>query len=192
MCDDFVWPSDRARAENDELDRVCDYLEDVLNQLDNEGLPPFDPSRPREEQGLYGKFYVRRVDGSDLPGGKHFGCRYFVLDVDHDKYAAEALGTYANACEQEYPELAKDLRQEFGATSPGSEWVRCSERLPTVTGHYCVALSDPDDIGWSTSVSWTAFWNGDGFEDCDPIEDGQPVTHWMPLPQPPKSKEGES
>lgn len=68
----------------------------------------------------------------------------------------------------------------------GGEWVSVDERLPDKTGHYCVALSDPDDVGWSTAVSWTAFWNGDGFEDCDPVEDGQPVTHWMPMPQPPQ------
>jgi hypothetical protein len=31
---DFVWPSDSHRAENRELDRVCDYLEDTLDKLD--------------------------------------------------------------------------------------------------------------------------------------------------------------
>ncbi|MDY6797933.1 MAG: DUF551 domain-containing protein [Pseudomonadota bacterium] len=68
----------------------------------------------------------------------------------------------------------------------GDGWISVGERWPDKTGHYCVALSDPDDIGWSTLVSWTALWNGDGFEDCDPVEDGQPVTHWMPMPQPPQ------
>ena len=32
MSNQFVWPSDRARAENDELNRVCEYLESVLDQ----------------------------------------------------------------------------------------------------------------------------------------------------------------
>jgi DNA repair exonuclease SbcCD ATPase subunit len=31
---DFVWPSDEHRAENRELDYVCDYLEDTLDKLD--------------------------------------------------------------------------------------------------------------------------------------------------------------
>lgn len=31
---DFTWPSDVARAENDELARVCNYLEDVLDERD--------------------------------------------------------------------------------------------------------------------------------------------------------------
>lgn len=29
---DFIWPSDRARAENDELSRVCEHLEEVLDE----------------------------------------------------------------------------------------------------------------------------------------------------------------
>ncbi|PHS48665.1 MAG: hypothetical protein COB05_05345 [Marinobacter sp.] len=71
------------------------------------------------------------------------------------------------------------------ADKPERGWVKPEDQLPELTGWYCVALADPDDIGWSTSVSWVAFWNGDDFEECGPIEDGQPVTHWMPLPKPP-------
>ena len=78
-----------------------------------EALPERDQSKPAEEQGLFRKFVVHRVDGSDAPGGKHHGCRYFVLDVDHDPHAVEALAAYANACEATHPELAKDLRVEW-------------------------------------------------------------------------------
>ena len=83
-----------------------------------EPLPEFDASRPRTEQGLYRKFNVSRVDGSDGPGGKHDGCDYFVIDRTHDKYASAALLAYAAACEAEYPMLAADLRSAYGATSP--------------------------------------------------------------------------
>lgn len=31
---DFIWPSDAARAENSELDRVCEYLEEALDEHD--------------------------------------------------------------------------------------------------------------------------------------------------------------
>lgn len=31
---DFIWPSDIARAENDELNRVCEHLEEVLDERD--------------------------------------------------------------------------------------------------------------------------------------------------------------
>lgn len=74
-----------------------------------------DESKPAEEQGLFRKFEVRRVDGSDAPGGKHFGCRYFVLDVDHDPHARAALTAYADACEPTHPNLARDLREKWGA-----------------------------------------------------------------------------
>jgi hypothetical protein len=60
-------------------------------------------------RGLYGKFIVRRTDGSDQPGGKHDQCRYFVLDLDHDKYALSALRAYARRCAKTHPMLSRDL-----------------------------------------------------------------------------------
>lgn len=62
-----------------------------------------------EKRGLYNKYDVRRtVD----PNGKHADCHYYVLDLIHDKFAAPALEAYADACEAEFPALAKDLRTE--------------------------------------------------------------------------------
>jgi len=63
-------------------------------------------------RGLYGKFYVARVDESDMPGGKHQGCDYFVLDLSHDPYAGPAIQAYIDACKDEYPLLAEDLRKK--------------------------------------------------------------------------------
>jgi len=57
-------------------------------------------------RGLYTKFHVERLDD---PTGKHKGCRYFVLDLNHDKFAIPALQAYIGACINEYPELAHDL-----------------------------------------------------------------------------------
>ena len=84
-----------------------------------DALPERDTATPAEQQGLFRKFDVRRVDGSDQPGGKHHGCRYYVLDVDHDPYAAAALGAYADACKESHPELARDLREKWGAADSG-------------------------------------------------------------------------
>ncbi len=70
----------------------------------------------RRTTGIYHKFNVERTDGTDQPGGKHHGCRYFVLDLDHDKCAKPAMAAYAEACESEYPALAADLRIEAGET----------------------------------------------------------------------------
>lgn len=47
--------------------------------------------------GLYRKFNVTRVDGKDKPGEKHHGCRYFVLDIDHDPHARQAIGAYVQS-----------------------------------------------------------------------------------------------
>ncbi|MRV72528.1 hypothetical protein GJ700_12490 [Duganella sp. FT92W] len=63
-----------------------------------------------QEQGLYEKFAVRRTDGRDAQGEKHEHCRYFVLDLDHDKHALPAIAAYADSCKDEFPQLAADLR----------------------------------------------------------------------------------
>lgn len=72
----------------------------------------------RRTEGLYGKFEVRRTDGTDAPGGKHDGCTYFVLDLQHDKHMPAALRAYATSCDKEYPVLASQLRivaDDFGS-----------------------------------------------------------------------------
>ena len=61
--------------------------------------------------GLYDKYLVQRRDASDLPGEKHEGCRYFVLDLTHDPFAIPAIRAYVAACAEEYPKLAEDLNQ---------------------------------------------------------------------------------
>ena len=70
----------------------------------------------KRSTGLYHKFNVQRTDGTSVPGGKHFNCRYFVLDLTHDPYAGPALAAYADSCEAHYPLLARDLRDQRGAT----------------------------------------------------------------------------
>lgn len=85
-------------------------------------LPERDPSKPTEQQGLFRKFEGCRTDGGDQPGGKHHGCRYYVLDLTHDQHAPAAMRAYAAACAVTHPLLAADIVAEFGAAprAPGT------------------------------------------------------------------------
>ena len=76
-------------------------------------LPERDTTKPAEQQGMFRKFEVRRVDGSDEPGGKHHGCRYFVLDLDHDPHAAAAMASYGEACKETRPALSAEISAEY-------------------------------------------------------------------------------
>jgi hypothetical protein len=80
-------------------------------------FPERDTSIPAEAQGIFRKFVVTRVDGSDKPGGKHEGCEYFVLDINHDIHAGSALVAYAKACKETHPELSADILNRYGITS---------------------------------------------------------------------------
>lgn len=68
---------------------------------------------PAKAQGLFHKFRVQRIDGSDRIGGKHYGCRYFVLDLTHDEHAPVAMRAYAAACRVTHPQLARDIEVEY-------------------------------------------------------------------------------
>jgi len=74
----------------------------------------------QQEQGLYHKFNISRTDGTDAPGGKHFGDEYFVLNLTTDKHTIPAIAAYAESCADEYPLLASDLRAKVAATVKAS------------------------------------------------------------------------
>lgn len=66
---------------------------------------------------------------------------------------------------------------------PQSAWIPCNERLPKCkepvliciyNSEMVVATLDDDKIGFSTDDTWTH---------------RKYVTHWMPLPEPPKEEE---
>lgn len=69
---------------------------------------------------MFEKFRVQRTDGSDAPGGKHHGCKYFVIDLDHDQYARAAMRAYAAACRATHPLLADDIEAEWGKADGAS------------------------------------------------------------------------
>jgi hypothetical protein len=69
-------------------------------------------------EGLYQKYRVTRTDGQSEPGCKHHECKYFVLDMKHDKHAKAAILAYAHSCEGEYPALAFDLLVAIGQIPP--------------------------------------------------------------------------
>lgn len=79
------------------------------------------------KDGIQRKYEVRRTNGSSEPGGKHEHCAYFVLDLEHDKHAIDALLAYARSCERELPELADDLRRIVNAEAD-KQFARCNCR----------------------------------------------------------------
>ncbi|AXW87798.1 DUF551 domain-containing protein [Lonsdalea britannica] len=55
-----------------------------------------------------------------------------------------------------------------------SDWIKCSERMPAVSGYYHVIWN-------GKHISMAPFLFG-SFQCIDP----EKITHWMPLPEPPK------
>lgn len=73
-------------------------------------LNEFDPTKAQRDQGLYRKYNVSRVDGSDALGERNENAQYFVMEITNDAFARTAVLAYADACELLYPLLAADMR----------------------------------------------------------------------------------
>lgn len=87
---------------------------------------------------------------------------------------------YRNSDDRGFIEKIADHLIANGVTV--QQWVQVSERLPdknvVVLVHYIHSYCDTDGY-WSIC---TTFFDGDQFG----IWAGYKVTHWMPMPQPPK------
>ena len=75
-------------------------------------------------------------------------------------------------------------------------WKKLSEEKPPDDGFYLVYINEVNDLGKSEFI-WIANWNmqygdrGHRFEDIDGADDirkGAQVTHWMPMPERPRSR----
>lgn len=110
-------------------------------KVSDPAFPERDTAKSTEEQGIFRKFDVRRADGSSAPGGKHHSCRYFVLDLDCDKYAPTAMRAYANACLATHPQLSAEIIDEFGA-APAVAAADIRKALSEVVQCFDAALSE--------------------------------------------------
>lgn len=93
----------------------------MQSQAQQPAFPPRDLTKPAEQQGMFSKFHVERVDGSSAKGGKHHGCRYWVLDLDHDKHAPAGMRGYAEDCKETHPVLSAEIFAEFGMQSQAQQ-----------------------------------------------------------------------
>ena len=94
--------------------------------------------------------------------------------------------------------IIQDLRREnakLRARVP--EWILVDNRLPEETGRYLTIKKRiaPDDFGGNrTDIVILRFFVDDGFRMPTHIPDwinkkiNEEVTHWMPLPEPPKGE----
>ena len=64
--------------------------------------------------------------------------------------------------------------------SENNGWIKCSDRLPELDDDgYSYPVLAVNEIG---DIKVVSFYGDEGWDSCTEI------THWMPLPQPPKEK----
>lgn len=112
--------------------------------------------------------------------------------VELVKNALAAYGSKTNEVLEPF-EFIADFMMANGVTV--QEWTSVNDRLPDETGRYLAVKKRiaPDELGGSrTDIVILRFFVDDGFRMPTHIPDwineeiNEEVTHWMPLPQPPK------
>ena len=87
-------------------------------------------------------------------------------------------------CDQKIEGLADDVMYIIANGVTAQEWISVKERLPqekvNCIVHYKHAYCDNDDY-WAIGM---CFYDGEKFQ----LNPAYKVTHWMPIPQPPKGE----
>lgn len=131
---DFIWPSDNARAESPELERVCDYLECTLDRLEvaeerirvqNQRLDLTDSYRRKLFEckdalnNLRSEYHNRTAElegeNEDLQNEIQSMRRQPVVSVDVAQVATDVLEAVAEAAKENGALSEKDIREAIPA-----------------------------------------------------------------------------
>ena len=170
----------------DPTEAVADYLLDSgVTVQDGKPLDAF--LHPVDAyKGLKAKYLVFKADTGERVGN----C--FVLRPDKDPAAVEAIRAYARATDNET--LAEDIYNWVGKGEPVQEWISVDDRLPDNKEHDWVLAQVVEDNGFMhiPKVMEYRQQKNDWFEETygwlSEHNGAFTVTHWMPLPQPPKGE----
>jgi hypothetical protein len=158
----FQWLSEEFEIIGDTEHLIANGV--TLGKPLTEYLHPIDTY-----EGLKGKYLVFKAD----TGEQITNC--FVLRPDKDGAAVDALRAYANSTTAQI--LAEDIYNWVGKGESAQQWIPVTERLPEEN----TAVLTYRESGIEVEFREKRGWDYDEFTQC-------PVTHWMPLPQPPKGE----
>lgn len=104
-----------------------------------------------------------------------------------DAYVAnmELVEMYNNTCEPRTKEALRDAMQIIAKAPTVAlprKWIRVKDRLPKVDSRVLTL----DKWGHIHDREFRKYMNGKTYFSPDGLEPGRDVTHWMPLPEPPK------
>ena len=179
------------------------YLNELITNIEFAARAPVEVVR-----AMAAELQKRREADSAEPASNHEE-----LPLDYLQGQKDGLEWAAQLAEANHPqtgdwlyddpvELAKAIRKgpdmpEAAGNSPVTPdgWISCSERMPEMGERQCYVLAADFKNNYLPSIPNTQVGvYGDWFNDGNPTwDDGdgedlylKEVTHWMPLPEPPK------
>ena len=159
-----------------------------LSQYEDTGLAPEEvqiQKEAMERMGWFGKMFQRYEGDPRGPIGT-FGNALEKFPVEsciepaRNRQALKDVdgNTWLPMLQDEFRAMADFIERVQG-------WIPVEERLPGVSGNYICAVKDKNGSVWTIPAEWSLemkMWTG-AFGEIKNI-----VTHWMPLPKPPKEE----
>ena len=108
-------------------------------------------------------------------------CAYYGVDG-----LAIAAALYKAGCRFQSEKFLVKENGDIVPITPRSEWISVEDRLPQVIGKYICCVKNKDGNTWTITADYSPemkTWFGQFGEVRNT------VTHWMPLPEPPKGGE---
>lgn len=111
---------------------------------------------------------------------EEFGIEKIIQELQEavDLGDAPKRGPFAVFVRKEYLVEAIDLLRTHQDNQQGDGWVSVKDRLPEFTGHYLLCITNTEN-SVAVVVSGVYFNDSKSFDFAN-------VTHWRPLPEPPK------
>ena len=132
-------------------------------------------------KGLKAKYLVFKADTGEMVDN----C--FILRPDRDAAAVEALRAYAKATDNEI--LAEDIYNWVGNGVTVQEWISVKDRLPEeLYTDVLVCRKSVFDDSVFVGVEYAGIIDEIPRWSKDFMHPHRRVTHWMPLPEPPKGE----
>ncbi|MFJ7174548.1 DUF551 domain-containing protein [Citrobacter freundii] len=106
-----------------------------------------------------------------------------LVSCNRYNYCSDAVARVEKACRNVMLQRFENAESRCGNYKVYPDgWIPVSERMPEESGRYWCYVEEQNSLGKS-HYQWNCSWNGEAWS--DKALSGR-VTHWMPLPEPPK------
>ena len=155
-------------------------IRELVNQLRDVSIKYRDTQQLREQIARVIRAAMQLSGNSGQLNSPVIPDGWKLVPVEPTKDMLEASWTLHSIY---HPSAYRDMLAAAPQPPVSDGWIKCSDSIPEDSGRYWCYVEEQNSLGKS-HYQWNCSWNGERWSEKDLT--GK-VTHWMPLPEPPKN-----